>query len=128
MRISQPWVNSYMANVIGAVPIRVGANGMFQPYVSGGFGALTLRSDELLSEEGEAQELEPDDSKFAGNIGFGLMGHRDNIGLRGDFRFFRGFETDEDFDPVEHPAEAIGNQILSDLEFWRATFGVSFRW
>jgi hypothetical protein len=30
---NEPWVNSYMANVIAAVPL--GAGAMFQPYVSG---------------------------------------------------------------------------------------------
>jgi hypothetical protein len=56
------------------------------------------------------------------------MGFRNNFGFRGDVRFFHGFETDEGTDPIEQPAEAIGNEILSGLDFWRANVGVSFRW
>src|SRR5215468_10380815 len=38
-----PNVNSYMANVIGPVPI--GSEATVQPYVSGGLGGIQLRSD-----------------------------------------------------------------------------------
>jgi hypothetical protein len=38
-----PNVNSYMLNVIGAVPI--GWDARVQPYVSGGLGGIQLRSD-----------------------------------------------------------------------------------
>jgi hypothetical protein len=35
-------VNNYMFNLVGAVPL--GDNGAWQPYVSGGVGAMTFRS------------------------------------------------------------------------------------
>jgi hypothetical protein len=122
----QPWINSYMANAIGAVPL--GVEGQFQPYLSGGLGVLTLRSDSILS-NGDRNELEPDDSRFAGNIGGGLMGYVGNFGFRGDIRYFRGFEQGSgDVDPVESRQEAIGTQILSELAFWRINGGVAVRW
>jgi hypothetical protein len=37
-----PQVNSYMGNVIGAIPL--GEDGQFLPFVSGGFGVMTLRT------------------------------------------------------------------------------------
>lgn len=90
---------------------------------------LTLRSDSIMS-NGDQNELEPDDSRFAGNVGGGFMGFVGNIGFRGDVRYFRGFEQKGggDVDPVESPQEAIGSRILSQLAFWRANVGVAFRW
>jgi hypothetical protein len=118
----EPWISSYMANAVLALPM--GAERRFQPYVSGGLGALTLNADELVDDD----DFEPDDSRAAGNLGFGVLGYLGNIGIRGDVRWFRGFEGDEDGDPVETPGEAVGNAILSDLQFWRANIGVAFRW
>lgn len=118
----EPWINSYMANAVGALPL--GDNGRWRPYVSGGLGVLTLRSDTL----GNGNDVEPDDSRFAGNIGGGLLGFVSNVGFRGDVRFFRGFTNDGNIDPVENQTEAIGNQILSGLQFWLGTAGIAFRW
>ena len=47
----EPWVNTYMFNVMGAFPM--GANASWAPYVSGGFGAMSLRSESLASEGDE---------------------------------------------------------------------------
>jgi hypothetical protein len=121
----EPWINSYMANAIVAAPI--GADGGWQPFVSGGLGMLTLKSGALLS-DGDPGTLEPDDSRLAGNIGAGIMGIVGNAGVRGEVRFFRGFEEDFGTDPIESPTEAVGTRILSDLQFWRANIGVAFRW
>jgi hypothetical protein len=124
----QPWINSYMLNLIGAIP--VGGDSRFQPFISGGVGALTLRSNVLLSDDGD-NELTPDDSRFGGNIGAGIMGFGGNVGVRADFRYFRGFGDSaelNELDPVETPAEAVGNRVLSGLDFWRANIGVAFRW
>jgi hypothetical protein len=118
----QPAINSYMANAVGAIPL--GQEGRWRPYVSGGVGLLTLRSETL----GTNDDIEPDDSRFGGNIGGGLLAFVRNVGFRGDIRFFRGFNANEDIDPAENQTEAIGNQVLSELQFWRATAGVAFRW
>jgi hypothetical protein len=123
----QPWINSYMINAMAAAPI--GFDRQWQPFISGGFGALSLRADALLSEDGDQNEIRPDDTQAAGNIGGGIMGFMGNVGIRGEVRYFKGFDrADADVDPVESPAEAIGSQILSDLQFWRANIGVAFRW
>jgi len=123
----QPWVNTYMFNAIAAVPI--GSEGRFQPYVSGGFGAITLRADNILSSNGSANEITPDDTRGAGNLGGGFMAYVGNIGVRGDVRWFRGFDAgDGANDANQTPAETIGRAVLSDLRFWRANIGVAFRW
>jgi hypothetical protein len=123
----QPWINSYMFNAVAAVPL--GLDGRFQPYVSGGFGTLTLRSDAFAGTPDKIDSIAPDDTRGGGNIGFGVMGFMRNIGLRGDVRWFRGFSANEDATANirDDGAEAMGRAILSDLRFWRANVGVAFR-
>ena len=54
------------------------------------------------------------------NIGGGVNGQfTENVGIRGDLRYFRSFENNED------ETLDIG---LSDFDFWRGSVGVSFRW
>jgi hypothetical protein len=120
---TEPWINSYMGNAILALPM--GAERRFQPYVSGGIGVLTLRSDTI---GGANDSLDPDDSRFGGNIGVGAIGFMENIGIRGDLRWFGAATQDDDTDPNESPEEAIGSAVLSDLRFWRANIGLAFRW
>lgn len=121
-----PAINSYMFNAIGAAPL--GANGQWQPYVSGGLGWLTLNSRFFNDEPGDlGEELEPTDSRFAGNLGAGLMGFLGNMGIRGDIRYFRGFE-DDSLEDENTPGEILGSAILSRMAFWRGTAGVAFRW
>lgn len=128
---AKPWINSYMANAIGALPL--GEEGRWHPYVSGGLGALTLRSDMLATDQGE---IDPDDRRLGRNFGFGIMGFLRNWGLRGDVRYFRGFESDiigarlveGNFDPGAIPADEIGDQVLEQLVFWRANVGLAVRW
>lgn len=111
-------VNNYMFNVIGAVPL--GDNGAWQPYVSGGVGAMTFRSG--LTSDAADLFNEPDDARFAYNVGFGLMGFADNIGFRADVRYFtaRADDNPSSIDNVFLPFE--------DINFWRTTAGVAFRW
>jgi hypothetical protein len=42
------------------------------------------------------------------------------VGIRGDLRYFRSFENDENDNALD-----LG---LSDFDFWRGTVGVSFNW
>jgi opacity protein-like surface antigen len=54
------------------------------------------------------------------NVGGGINGQfTENVGIRGDLRYFRSFEKDED------ETLDIG---LSNFDFWRGSVGVSFRW
>jgi hypothetical protein len=79
-----PQINTYMANAIAALPL--GAEGAWQPYVSGGGGAISLMS----GNEGEAANfLNPNGTKFGGNIGGGLMGFIGSWGFKGDVRYYR---------------------------------------
>jgi hypothetical protein len=120
---SEPWINSYMANAIVAVPL--GEERSWQPYVSGGLGVLSLRSDSIDSDD---NTLTPDSMRPAGNLGFGVLGFLGGVGLRGDVRWFRGFERSGDVDSGDSAGDIIGSTVLSQLQFWRANVGVAFRW
>jgi hypothetical protein len=135
--VEDPQVNSYMFNLMGSVPL--GSERRWQPFVSGGLGAITLRSD-LLSGDDDAfdETLDPDDSQVGGNVGFGIMGFAGGVGIRADVRYFRAF-TDaavEDalnldpgtIDPNSTPAGQTASAMLSGLDFWRANIGLAFRW
>ena len=128
----QPQVNSYMFNLMAGVP--VGSSKNFQPFVSGGIGALTLRYDDLTGEINNDfnENFASDDTQFGGNIGFGIMAFAENVGIRADVRYFKAFgdnaledalnlnpSTFEDSSPIN---------ILPGLDFWRANIGLAFRW
>lgn len=119
----EPWLNSYMANIIGAIPL--GTGGQWRPYVSGGLGVFTLRSDVIIT-DGEQNDVTPDDTRFAGNVGLGMLGFVGATGFRADMRYFNHVgNTDVVADDT--PAEVMGKQLLGGLGFWRATGGVAFR-
>jgi hypothetical protein len=128
-----PQVNNYMFNLIGSVPIGIGAQ--FRPYVSGGLGLVTLRSDVLSGNTDVLNETaKPTDSQMGGNIGFGVMGFSGNWGLRGDVRYVRAFRDDQlqdtfgQTDSNTTPQSQLANVMLSGLDFWRANIGLAFRW
>jgi opacity protein-like surface antigen len=55
------------------------------------------------------------------NIGGGVNGQfTDNVGIRGDIRYFRSLKDDSNDDDFD-----LG---LSDFDFWRGSVGVTFRW
>ena len=106
----------------------------WQPFVSGGLGAITLRSDDLTGNIGNDfnQNFASDDTQLGGNIGFGIMGFAQNVGVRADVRYFHAFgdnalenalninsSTFDDSSPIS---------ILPGLNFWRANIGLAFRW
>jgi outer membrane protein with beta-barrel domain len=128
-----PNVNSYMANVMAAVPL--GAEGQFQPYVSGGFGAIQLGST-VFNAFGLAGPVSPDEiaasgtttetrSKLGSNIGGGLMGFAGNVGFRADVRYYRA-STNESLSST--PAGQLSESLLSGLRYWRANAGLAIRW
>jgi opacity protein-like surface antigen len=140
-------VNTYMFNLMGAVPIGTGT--MFQPYASAGLGWVNLRVENLFDLDADALDDLDDDlddlglleddlfdgdvlredfaehSQFGWNVGFGAMGYGENVGVRGDVRYFRAGDST---DGVNTLREAIANDLLSDLSWWRANIGVTFRW
>jgi hypothetical protein len=81
-----PQVNSFMGNVIFAKS--VGPKQQFQPFVSGGVGALSLRSG-LTTADGFDGTLDSNDTRFGGNVGGGFMVFSGRIGLKADVRYYR---------------------------------------
>jgi hypothetical protein len=114
-------VNTYMANAIGAVPLGPRTNWL--PYLSGGLGAITINNDLDLGTDSDVTLI--DQRQFGGNIGFGLMGFYDQIGLRADVRYFTGIGTDDTIDTTD-PDRL--NDLTENVNFWRSTVGISFRW
>jgi hypothetical protein len=99
-------VTTFMVNGIFA-----GA-GVLRPYVSGGVGIVKTSVTEI--------DDVFDNNDFGVNIGGGIMGDfSPSIGWRGDIRYFRGLVDDEE--DLEFDVD------FGDLDFWRAVFGVTFK-
>lgn len=100
-----------MANLILGAPL--GSPGI-RPYASGGVGLIrtSLRDVDGL--------FDIDDNSFGVNVGAGVMGFvRENLGLRGELRYFRNVQDSDASDDIDLD--------LGGFDFWRATFGVTFR-
>jgi hypothetical protein len=122
-----PNVNSYMLNAIGALPL--GAEGRFQPFISGGVGGIQLRSDVLNVAAAPASgSANANQARFGTNIGGGLMAFLGNVGVRADVRYYRALTSDTLSTDASDPANAFAKNLLSGLDFWRANVGVAFRW
>jgi len=83
----KPDVNSYMANAVWAKPL--GDEGRFQPFVSGGVGAISLRSGLGVSNA----TIVPNDTRFGGDIGGGVMAFSGYWGIKADVRYLRATGT-----------------------------------
>jgi opacity protein-like surface antigen len=107
-------VTTFMANVIIGIPVGGQTGFGVRPYVVGGAGLLRTHV------EGAGLFFEDLDSNdFGFNVGAGVnIFFVDNVGIRGDVRYFRAFAGDDDEFDFD----------LSDFDFWRATAGVTFRW
>jgi opacity protein-like surface antigen len=108
-------VTTLMANLVIGAPIG-GQRGVgIRPYASGGVGIIRTHIDEPF---GLFDDVSTNDLGF--NAGAGIAGFfSDNIGLRGDVRYFRSLqdkEPDDEFDLA-----------LGDLKFWRGSIGITFR-
>ena len=107
-------VTTLMANVLVGAPIGGQSGPGIRPYGSGGVGLIRSNID-----GGDFfDDLNTND--FGVNIGAGVHGFfNDNIGIRGDIRYFRSLsdnEPDDEFDLA-----------LSDFDFWRGTVGLTIR-
>jgi opacity protein-like surface antigen len=115
-------VLTFMGNAIVGVPVGGQTGPGVRPFGLIGVGLLTRQQDSA------DQIFDIDSNEFGFNVGGGLIGFvSDHVGLRGDVRYVRSFE---DFDPegdfgVGDPDVNVG---LDDFDFWRANFGVTFRW
>jgi opacity protein-like surface antigen len=106
-------VTSLMANAIVGVPIGGQGQGV-RPYVTGGAGLLRSRIDDV------DDFFDVTDNSFGFNAGGGVMVFlTDNVGLRGDVRYFRSLEDSDDSDDLD-----LGP---GDFDFWRGSLGVAFR-
>lgn len=133
-----PDVNSYMVNLMGAVPI--GTEARVQPFVSGGLGAIQMRTSEISGLAGTGSATNAggmnSQSQFAGNIGGGVMAFAGNWGVRGDIRYFRAFNNNNVTNTTglttgsgsDTGANGVFGSVLPGLDFWRANIGLAFRW
>jgi opacity protein-like surface antigen len=106
-------VTTLTGNLIVGVPVG-GHGAQIRPYAVGGVGLIR-------SNVQDAAGLFDVNSKndFGFDVGAGVMGFfSQNVGLRGDVRYFRSFQGTSD--------NATGLS-LSNFNFWRASLGVSFK-
>lgn len=107
-------LTTLMANVVIGAPIGGQTGPGLRVYGSGGIGLMRSHVDAF----GEFFEASSNDLGF--NAGAGITGFfSDNIGLRGDVRYFRSLEDDEPDDELDI--------AFGDLRFWRGSVGVTFR-
>jgi opacity protein-like surface antigen len=107
-------VTTLMGNVLIGAPIGGQTGPGIRPYGSAGVGLIRSRID------GGSFFDDLSTNDFGLNVGAGVHGFfNDNVGIRGDIRYFRSLtdnEPDDEFDLA-----------LSDFDFWRATVGLTIR-
>ena len=107
-------VTTLMGNLVVGAPFGGQRGPGFRPYASGGIGLLRSQVD------GGDFFDDIDRNDLGVNVGAGFHGFfADNVGIRGDVRYFRSLEDDEVDDDVDLD--------FADFSFWRATVGVTFR-
>jgi len=129
-----PNLNSYMFNLIAVAPF--GHAQSYDPYVSGGIGAVTLDSTIFVTDPTRTPlaalaTQTASGSKFGWNIGGGLMAWSEkNWGFRGDVRYYatNSHNTDVLLDLNNIDEVEFTRLELSGIRFWKANAGVAFRW
>jgi len=116
------YINAYMANAIGVW--RMGHEGRYEPFLSGGYGAINFRGD--INDLAGVVEHQ-NQSRVAGNVGGGLMSFAGSWGFRADVRWFRATRRNDIVDGAT-VQQGLTKNLLSGLDFWRANVGVAFRW
>jgi hypothetical protein len=131
----EPAVNSWMFNVIGASPIRE----RFEPYVSGGIGGVTLRSQTfdqsaipIITVQGTlatAQNtINTAQTHFGTNVGGGFFAYANRWGIRADLRYYTVAKFSTNTLTNGTVPSDFTQALLSGLNYWRANLGLSFRW
>ena len=106
-------VTTLMGNVIIGIPIGGQTGGGVRPYVSGGAGLIRSKLDDV------DDFFDLTENSFGINAGGGVMiFFSDNIGIRGDMRYFRSLKKDS--------SDSL-DLSLGSFDFWRASAGVTFR-
>ena len=106
-------VTTLMGNLVVGAPIGGQSGPGFRPYASGGIG--------LIRSSIGAGDLFDDLSKNELGFNVGAGAHiffGDNVGIRGDIRYFRSLQDDDD---------ELLDLRLANFDFWRSTVGVTFR-
>jgi hypothetical protein len=106
-------VTTFMGNVILGVPLGGQSGFGVRPYAVGGAGLLRASVTDV------DEFFDVDKNSWGFDLGGGLMILFDNVGIRGDVRYFRTFTSGDD-DELDFD--------LGGFDFWRATAGVTFRW
>jgi len=113
-------VTTLMTNVLFSAPL----GSPIRPYLSTGLGLMRAN---VSGGQGLFNDLSTNDLGF--NIGGGLNGQfTDNVGIRGDIRYFRGLEQRNDDDPAEDDDFFDEDFGFERFNFWRGTVGLTFRW
>ena len=115
-------VDAHATTIMGNLMVRFPA-GPVQPYASAGIGVIRISADLDVPVFGEVFDVNA--QNLGTNVGGGiyLLPSR-NIGIRGDFRYFRtvGDLDWKDFDDFD-----LDNLPLPAVDFWRATVGVTIK-
>jgi hypothetical protein len=125
-----------MLNAIVKAPF--GGVGRFEPYISGGLGAISMRSSTftVVGSTTITGNLVPTlstvnttQTKFGTDIGAGFFAFANKWGIRGDVRHYRASTFDQDkLQNGPTFADDYTQSLLSGLTFWRANLGVAYRW
>lgn len=111
-------VTTLMGNLVLGIPIGGTTGGGIRPYVTAGAGLMraNIAFDDLFDNLST--------NELGVNFGGGLhVFFSDNVGLRGDLRYFRALDNDDN----EADDFLDSGFSLSDFDYWRATIGVTFR-
>jgi opacity protein-like surface antigen len=115
-------VDAHATTLMANLMVRFPA-GPVQPYASAGVGVIRVSADLDVPVFGEVFDVNA--QNLGTNVGGGIyLMPSQNIGIRGDFRYFRtvgdlDWDDFDDFDLDDLPVPAI--------DFWRATVGVVIR-
>ena len=107
------YLASFMGNLIVGAPIGGQTGVGVRPYGTAGIGLLRSSIDG----GGLFDHVSSSDLGFNAGAGVHVF-FTDNVGIRGDLRYFRTFQRDDNAD--------LGFD-LEDFDFWRGTVGVTFR-
>jgi len=131
-----PDVNSYMFNLIAVAPF--GHAHSYDPYISGGIGAVTLHSTIFTTDPTRAANLNAlgtetiSGSRFGWDLGGGVMAWSEkNWGFRGDLRYYKTSTNDPgnnfDLNNIGDGSDFTRLE-LAGMSFWKANAGIAFRW
>lgn len=117
-------MTTLMGNLVIGIPVGGTTGGGVRPYVTAGAGLM--RANISFEDFLEFEDLSTNELGI--NFGGGLhIFFTDNLGFRGDVRYFRALEQQDDDDLAEDDDFFDEDFGLEDFDYWRATVGVTFR-